>query len=203
MPSMYQALDFYWVTARVEGGPVTLLEAMSAGLCCISTTVGLARDIVEDGVNGTIVPFDDPSTFVAHTLSLVSAPATRAHIGSRARQTILDTMDVPITARGVQRAYEVAIAHFKPRATTTTVQQAKRASLSPSILNRVAILEQLVWAEALILQGQRALALRIIVETWAQHPLSALPPRFLFRNILPSRMVRAIVRAKVGVAGSS
>ncbi len=203
MPSMYQALDFYWVTARVEGGPVTLLEAMSAGLCCITTPVGLARDIVQDGVNGAIVPFDDAPAFVERTLSLLSTSDLRAQIGARARETILETMDVPITAQGVKRAYDVAIAHFEARAKAPTSARAQNSAQRDSALSdRVALLEPLIWAEALMLQGQRALALRIILETWAKHPLSTLPPRFLFRNVLPTQLVRAIVRARVSAAGS-
>jgi len=53
-----------------------------------------------------------------------------------------------------------------------------------------------------MLQGQRALGLRIIFRTWAMNPLSSLAPRFLLRNLLPSRLVRAIVRARVGAEGS-
>jgi glycosyltransferase involved in cell wall biosynthesis len=204
MPIMYQALDMYWVTARVEGGPVTLLEAMSTGVCCITTPVGLARDIVQNGVNGILAPFNDAGAFVEQTLRLVSASGARAQIGARARETILEAMDVSITARGVGRAYDIAIAHFKERSLAPTASRPQIvASPDSALLDRVAILEQLVWAEALMLQGQRALALRIIAETWAKHPLSTLPPRFLFRNLLPPRLVKAIVRVKTGIAGSS
>ncbi|HLB10618.1 MAG TPA: glycosyltransferase family 4 protein [Gemmatimonadaceae bacterium] len=204
MPLMYQALDLYWVTARVEGGPVTLLEAMSSGVCCITTPVGLARDIVQDGVNGVLAPFNNAGAFVEHSLRLVSASGARAQMGALARETILETMNVPITARGVGRAYDIAIAHFKERSLTPTAGATRKvASPDSALLDRIAVLEQLVWAEALMLQGQRALALRIIAETWVKHPLSTLPPRFLFRNLLPPRLVKAIVRVKAGIAGTS
>jgi glycosyltransferase involved in cell wall biosynthesis len=204
MPGMYQALDFYWVTARVEGGPVTLLEAMSAGICCITTPVGLALDIVQDGVNAALVPFDDAPAFVERTLALLSNPDLRAGIGARARETILESMDVPITAQGVRRAYDVAIAHFARRSSASpTARVPVDVHGDSTLTDRVALLEPLIWAEALMLQGQRVLALRIILGTWAKHPLSSLPPRFLFRNVLPTQLVRALVRAKVGVAGST
>jgi hypothetical protein len=68
----------------------------------------------------------------------------------------------------------------------------------PSLLRRrIAILEELVWAESLMLQGQRTVGFRIIAETWARNPLSSLPPRFLLRNLLPPRLVQAMVRAKL------
>ena len=204
MPRMYHALDFYWIAARVEGGPVTLLEAMSSGICCVTTPVGLVRDIVEDGMNAVVVPFDDASAFVDCTLALIAAPDTRAAMGARARQTILDTMDVPVTAQGIERAYEVALAHFRSRTTASASPRTpQRGSLGKPLLDRVALLEQLVWAEALMLQGQCTLALRMMAETWARYPLSSVPPRFLFRNLLPPRLVKALVRVKAGVAGSS
>ena len=41
----YRLMDSYVVTSRIEGGPVPLFEAMSSGLGCISTKVGLAPDL--------------------------------------------------------------------------------------------------------------------------------------------------------------
>jgi glycosyltransferase involved in cell wall biosynthesis len=195
MPEMYQTLDFYWVTARVEGGPVTLLEAMSTGVCCIMTPVGLANDIVESGVNGVLVPFDDPQAFVARTLEFAGQPAARAQMGACARRTILETMDVPVTSQGAREAYEVAITHFNDRIGGRERVRSHAERLPAQLLERIRILEELVWAEALMLNGQRSMALRIMVETWARYPLSSLPPRFLLRAILPIRLVSALVRA--------
>jgi glycosyltransferase involved in cell wall biosynthesis len=213
MPLMYQALDFYWVTARVEGGPVTLLEAMSTELCCVSTPVGLANEVLEDGENGLLVPFDDVRAFAQVTLQYANNPTARATMGARARQTIVAIMDVRVTARGVEKAYDVAVAHFNARIAiagdAASTRGAKRsndggriASQAQAIVDRVALLEQLVWAEALILQGQRSLAFRIIAETWVRHPFSTLAPRFLFRNVLPQKLVRTLVRAKLRLSGS-
>jgi glycosyltransferase involved in cell wall biosynthesis len=196
MPEMYQALDFYWVTARVEGGPVTLLEAMSTGICCITTPVGLANDIVDSAVNGVLVPFDDPHAFVARTLEYAAEPTARARMGERARRTILETMDVPVTSKGTREAYKVAIRHFNARVGARHSARKHRQRLPARLLERIRILEELVWAEALMLTGQRSMALRIIAETWARNPFSSLPARFLLRAVLPHHLVSAIARAK-------
>lgn len=199
MPHMFKALDFYWVTARVEGGPVTLLEAMSTGLCCITTPVGLAKEIVEDGLNGALVPFNDSRAFAQQTLALARQPERRATLGARARETILAKMDVPVTAKGVERAYDAAIAHFAARTvgkSSESIAHVTAPPLSPATLRRVALLEQLAWADALILQRQRLLAVRIMLESWLSHPFSSLPPRFLLRHMLPAPFVRALVRVK-------
>jgi len=204
MPEMFQVLDFYWITARIEGGPVTLLEGMSAGVCCITTPVGLAKELVEHGINGIVVGFNDSRAFAAETLKYSGRTAERETIGMRARETILATMDVPVTSQGVRKAYEIASGHFESRTGQSRSGRSVGASrLSPSMIYRIAVLEQLVWAEALMLQGQRPLALKMMSETWIKHPLSSLPPRFLLRNILPARVVRALVRAKMRLAGAT
>ncbi len=205
MARMYHVLDFYWVTARVEGGPVTLLEAMSCGVCCITTPVGLAREIVVDEVNGAVVPFDDAPAVVRRTLVLLRDPRARSVMGTEARHTILTTMDVRVTTRRVRDVYGCALAHRDDRLRASGNRDhapARRgeSALPLKLANKLAMLERLAWAEALLLQDQGAVALRIICETWLQNPGSTLPPRHLFRNLLPKSFVKAFVRMKATVS---
>jgi glycosyltransferase involved in cell wall biosynthesis len=204
MPEMFQVLDFYWVTARIEGGPVTLLEGMSTGVCCITTPVGLAKELVEHGVNGIVAGFDDSRAFAAESLKYARRTSERLAMGVRARETILATMDVPVTSQGVRKVYDIASEYFATRTKRTRSGRSEWTSgLPPALIDRIAILEQLAWAEALMLQAQRPLALKMIGETWIKHPLSTIPPRFLLRNILPRRIVRALVYAKLRLSGAS
>src|SRR5437667_7861010 len=105
---MYQALDFYWVTARVEGGPVTLLEAMSTEVCCLTTAVGIAREIVKDNDNALILPFNNSQAFVDRTAFLANQPEERRRLGQEARKTILKEMHVGVTATHVKDVYRKA-----------------------------------------------------------------------------------------------
>jgi len=204
MARMYHVLDFYWVTARVEGGPVTLLEAMSCGVCCITTRVGLAREIVVDEVNGATVPFNDAPAVVRRTLALVREPHARSAMGTEARRTILNTMDVRITSRQIRDVYASALKNFDDRLSSDRRLNVRALrgenALPPELANKLAMLEQLAWAEALLLQDQRMVALRIICEAWMQNPRSTLPPRHLFRNLLPRSFVKAFVRMKSTLA---
>lgn len=52
----------YVLTSDYEGIPNSLLEAMAIGLPCISTdcTPGGARLLIQDGINGQLIPRDDP-----------------------------------------------------------------------------------------------------------------------------------------------
>jgi len=51
--------DVFVLSSTFEGLPLSILEAYAAGLPVISTNVGGVRDILEDGVNGFLVPPND------------------------------------------------------------------------------------------------------------------------------------------------
>jgi glycosyltransferase involved in cell wall biosynthesis len=53
--------DIFLMLSRLEGGPLTLLEAMGLGLWPIATAAGLAPDVVRDAVNGNLLPAYDGS----------------------------------------------------------------------------------------------------------------------------------------------
>ena len=55
----YNTLDLYLVTSRVEGGPKALLEGMATGVPIVTTNVGMAPDLIKQGVNGFITEIED------------------------------------------------------------------------------------------------------------------------------------------------
>jgi glycosyltransferase involved in cell wall biosynthesis len=215
---MYQLLDFYWVTARVEGGPVTLLEAMSTEVCCLTTPVGIAREIVKDGKNGVVLPFNNPQAFVDRTLELMTDQVVRASLGRQARLTILEEMHVGVTSRGVKDVYERAFKNFAERRQTVSSVDVSAiansfatmpdlpqnsnevvplAGIPVSLHRRVRMLENLAWSEHLVLyHRQRALAARMILSEWFRNPISPLPLRVFLRRFLPVSFVARLVRIK-------
>lgn len=51
----YHALDLYLVSSREEGGPMGLMESMASAVPVVSTKVGMAPDLLIDGVTGGLI----------------------------------------------------------------------------------------------------------------------------------------------------
>ncbi len=113
---VYRAFDVYWVTSRVEGGPVPLLEAMASGVVALSTPVGLAPEVVQHGDNGFLIGHGDVRGFVHTTAQLARQPQAREALGNRARQAITERMQWATTAPCAMALYERALTNFELRA---------------------------------------------------------------------------------------
>jgi glycosyltransferase involved in cell wall biosynthesis len=219
LAEMYRALDFYWVTARVEGGPVTLLEAMSTEVCCLTTAVGIAREIVTDGENAVLLPFDDPEAFAERTAGLAADERERKRLGDNARKTILERMHVGVTTSGVRAVYTKAFENFAARqqclilfdvakiaegfAPPPSANKGIKNSETPlngfprTIHRRVKMLESLAFAENLMLyHRQRAAGLNLILRQQLTNPFSLMPLRTVLRRFLPASMVARVVKLK-------
>lgn len=77
-----------------EGCPVALLEAMSCGKACIATDLPGARDIIEDGKNGLLVPPEDATSLAEAISRLSSSPELRASLGVAARKRIEERFSI-------------------------------------------------------------------------------------------------------------
>lgn len=79
---LYAALDAYVVASRQEGGPKGVLEAMAAGVPLVSTRVGQATDLVNDGENGWLVDVDDAEALAERLVAVAEGRADIARITS-------------------------------------------------------------------------------------------------------------------------
>jgi glycosyltransferase involved in cell wall biosynthesis len=89
LAEVYRALDLFWVTSRIEGGPAPLLESMASGVGCVTTAVGVAEEVVVEGQNGFLAAFDDAARFAEVSAKLAQQPKERAALGARARARVL------------------------------------------------------------------------------------------------------------------
>lgn len=108
----YRALDVLWVTSRIEGAPLPVLEAMATGVPCVSTPVGIPLDVIVNGENGFLVPFDDPEALCRHTLRLAADPSLRAALSAGARRTVEESCQWSQTTPRASELYERALRRF-------------------------------------------------------------------------------------------
>lgn len=73
--------------SRREGYGVVCAEAMAHGRAVVVTPVGGMRDLVDDGVNGLVVPVGDVPALRAALDRLLGDADLRARLGSAARET--------------------------------------------------------------------------------------------------------------------
>lgn len=59
MPRVYHSFDLCVIPSYIEGWGRVAIEALASGLPVIMTDVGLANDLVRDGVNGRVIPVAD------------------------------------------------------------------------------------------------------------------------------------------------
>ena len=96
------ALDFMVLTSNNEGTPVSIIEAMAAGLPVISTDVGGVRDILQGGDLGQIVP---PGDADALTAALLRALDDDNPDPQQARTAALERFDLQARAQAMHKLY--------------------------------------------------------------------------------------------------
>jgi glycosyltransferase involved in cell wall biosynthesis len=90
IPFWLRAGDIYSLTSPSEGFPCALLEAMSAGVPSVVSAIPANLQLVDEGVHGLTVPFDDEEVIGKAFLKLFSDAGLRKSMGNAARQRVVD-----------------------------------------------------------------------------------------------------------------
>jgi glycosyltransferase involved in cell wall biosynthesis len=93
---------------NVDGLPNVVLEALAAGRPVVASRVAGIPDVIEDGVNGLLVPQADAASLAAALRRLADEPATRARLGCAARRDALTRLPWTTAARALEECYAQA-----------------------------------------------------------------------------------------------
>ena len=88
MPALYAMGDIFVLPSLVEGMPLTLLEAMAAGMPVVTTNICGMADVAEDGVNGLLVPPADAERLAEAIKILCNSRELRKQLGEHAQETM-------------------------------------------------------------------------------------------------------------------
>jgi glycosyltransferase involved in cell wall biosynthesis len=98
--------DAFCLPSRYEGLPVSLLEALQAGLPCVVTAVGGIPGLVRDGGTALIVPPRHPPDLAAALERLFSDPQFAARLGEAGQVLVRDTCSLPAVVARYADLYE-------------------------------------------------------------------------------------------------
>ena len=100
IPSWLRASDVFSLTSPNEGFPCSLVEAMGTGLPSVVSDIPANLQLVDEGVHGLSVPFDEEEAIGRAFLTLFRDGDRRQRMGVAARQRVLDNY---CTSRIVER----------------------------------------------------------------------------------------------------
>jgi glycosyltransferase involved in cell wall biosynthesis len=106
VPDILRASDVFVLSSDYEGNPLSVLEAMAAGLPVISTAVGGVPELVQHGATGLLVPAGDACSLAEAIAQLGCDPARRAAMGNAARQTARERFDVRVMSLAYATLYQ-------------------------------------------------------------------------------------------------
>jgi glycosyltransferase involved in cell wall biosynthesis len=86
VPRLLRAADLALLTSVSEGIPLSLIEAMAAGLPVVATRVGGVPEVVEEGRTGLLAPAGDHEALAGLLLRLAGDPDLRARMGRAGRE---------------------------------------------------------------------------------------------------------------------
>jgi glycosyltransferase involved in cell wall biosynthesis len=102
--AQYRRATMFVLACRVDasgdrdGIPNVLVEAMAAGLPVVSTWVSGIPELVLDGVNGLLVPSEDPDALAEAMLRLTKDPDLRERLAAAGAATVASTFDGDVLA---------------------------------------------------------------------------------------------------------
>ncbi len=101
--------DIFALASFAEGIPVALMEAMSLGLPCVSTSIAGIPELIRAGVDGLLVPPANPQALAEAIESLVLDSTLRKKLGSSARQRVISQYNLPLNQELLAHTFETKL----------------------------------------------------------------------------------------------
>lgn len=85
----YAKAKIFWIMSKFEGWPMTLLESMQQECVpIVYESFSAVNDIIDDGINGYLVPYKNEKGFISQTKSLIDDADKWQSMSENARQKV-------------------------------------------------------------------------------------------------------------------
>lgn len=102
------AADIFTLPSHGEGFPMSVLEAMSAGLPVVATRVGAVPEMIEEGTGGLLIPPRDPEALVRALAVLIARPSVRKRMGRHNLEKVSRSYSMKNADRIFSHCYRLA-----------------------------------------------------------------------------------------------
>lgn len=106
LPPYYRAASVVVQPSAYEGMPFVMLESMQNGTPVVATNLCGHPEAITDGVDGFLVPLDDPAQMADRCIRLLKDPEMAERMGEAARRTIAERFTL-------DRQVEEYIGHYR------------------------------------------------------------------------------------------
>jgi glycosyltransferase involved in cell wall biosynthesis len=113
--SLLSSLDLLVVPSRTEGSPLIVLEAMNAGVPVIASRVGGIPHQIRHGVDGLLVPAENPRALADAIDRLIRNPSLTSALATAGKRRVTASFSYQDMLDGISRVYAEAqtIAHLR------------------------------------------------------------------------------------------
>jgi len=108
MPKVFKKGDIFVLPSQNEGMSIALLEAMACGLPVVVTNTGGTAELVQENVNGFVVPWADIQALTEHLFLLVKDRQLRQRFGEASRQTAMKFSWIAMSQRYLELCFQIA-----------------------------------------------------------------------------------------------
>jgi glycosyltransferase involved in cell wall biosynthesis len=113
VPELLAGADVFVLPSRSEGHPVSLLEAMAAGVPVVASRVGGVPEQIADGATGLLVEPGDSAALAAALRRLTADPSLRRRLGAAGRLRAERAFDLAAFRRAHLEVYSRELARCR------------------------------------------------------------------------------------------
>lgn len=106
IPQIMSILDVWVLTSLWEGSPINLLEAMACALPIVATSTGGAQEIIQNGVNGFLVPAGDIQAMAQRIVTLLENKVLACKMGQEGRKSLDFSFEIKYTVKQIDKLYQ-------------------------------------------------------------------------------------------------